>query len=282
MEIQLLGAVQVSSDGRRSQAGPPQLRLVLAALAVDADRPVLMETLVDRIWGDRPPRHPRAAIHANVTLIRRLLRQAHAREGRAPVTPMTLAHGGGGYVLHAERARVDLLRFRDLVASARERADAEQADLLRDAMELWRGPALADLTGDWPTRMRDSWELERLDAVVQWARVQLRLGRAEELIGRLRSILDEHSRVEPLVAVQMRALAATGRAAEALQCYTATRAHLVADFGLEPGTELQWLQRAILRGEIPPPAIPAVPSGDGIPLPRPQRRDHRVRHWRPA
>ncbi|HEX6681441.1 MAG TPA: BTAD domain-containing putative transcriptional regulator [Candidatus Limnocylindrales bacterium] len=243
MEIRLLGPVEVWADGRRLETGPPQQRLVLAALAVDAGRPVLTETLLNRIWGDRPPRQPRAAIHANATLIRRLLRG----------TGMTLVHHGDGYVLRADPLQVDLHRFRDLVAVAQERTDSERVELLREALDLWRGPALTDVSGEWPVRMRDSWDLDRLDAAVEWARAQLRLNRPAQVVGRVRSISDEHPRAEPLVAVLMQALAATGRATEALECYSATRAHLVDELGVEPGTELRQLQQAVLRGEIQSP-----------------------------
>jgi DNA-binding SARP family transcriptional activator/tetratricopeptide (TPR) repeat protein len=269
VEIRLLGPVEVWVAGRRWEIGPPQRRAVLAALAVDAGRPVAAETLIDRVWGEAPPVQVRSAVHANITLIRRVLAEVNAA-GDGP--PVGLVRRAGGYVLQVDAQRVDLHRFRSLAAAARDRQvpDDERAGLLREARELWRGPALADLVGDWPVRMRASWGLERLDAAVDWACAELRLGRHEQVIGPVRALVADYPLAEALVAVLMRALAGAGRMAEALDCYAAVRARLVEELGADPGAELQGLHQAVLRGELdstaspigtqPAAPVPAVPA----------------------
>src|SRR4051794_21649577 len=104
MEVRLLGPVEAWAAGRRLEVGPPQRRAVLAALALDAGRPVPVDTLIDRVWGEALPGQARAAVHAHVTGIRRVLRQAAAAEpGQAPAG---LARRAGGYVLQVDAQRV--------------------------------------------------------------------------------------------------------------------------------------------------------------------------------
>ncbi|MFG1780009.1 BTAD domain-containing putative transcriptional regulator [Micromonospora sp. NPDC049048] len=248
MDIRLLGPVEVWAGTHGLDIGPPQRRVALAALALDAGRPVLTETLIERIWGERPPAQPRAAIHAHIAMIRRLLQAAHAAEEKQP--PVTLVHRGNGYVLRADLQQVDLLRFRALVGAARRRPDAERAALLGEALELWRGPALADLSGEWPARMRDGWGLERLDAAVDWARTALRLGHHARMISRVRALLDDYPVAEPLAAVLMRALARAGRLSEVFDCYATLRQRLAEQFGVDPGPELRQLHQAALHGDL--------------------------------
>src|SRR5258705_1276207 len=157
--------------------GPPQRRAVLAALAVDAGRPVFRGTLIDRIWPGRGPEGAASALYAHINRIRRLL-----AAGAAGEEPVRLARRSGGYVLEVDPEDVDLHRFRQLPLAARDRQrpDDERARLLREALDLWRGEPLADLPGEWPARMRHSWEEERLDAAGAWAQAEVRMGRARE------------------------------------------------------------------------------------------------------
>jgi DNA-binding SARP family transcriptional activator len=231
------------------ELGPPQQRAVLAALAVDAGRPVPLETLVDRIWGEAPPARARAALYTHITRIRRALEAA----GRPGEQPVGLVRRAAGYVLEVEADRVDLHRFRRLIAAAADPrcSDANRAGLLAEALGLWRGTPLADVPGEWADRMREGWRQLYLDAVVPWARSELALGRPDRVIGQVRDLLASNPLVEPLVATLMRALAAVGRDAEALECYAVTRSRLVEELGTEPGAELQAVHQAILRGELP-------------------------------
>jgi DNA-binding SARP family transcriptional activator/tetratricopeptide (TPR) repeat protein len=244
-DLRLLGPVQLRVAGRVVDLGPAKQRTVLAALLVDADenggRAIPTETLIDRVWGDDPPKAVRSALYSYVARLRRV-----SRDGDPP---WRLEHGPGGYRVALTDDEVDLHRFRRLVGLARDgdHDDEQRAALLAEARGLWHGAALADLPGEWAARTREVLERQRLDADVLWARIQLRLGRTGETIGPLREALEAHPLVEPLAAMLMEALLREGRAAEAVDCYSATRRRLADELGVEPGPELRRLHMAILR-----------------------------------
>ena len=255
MEFRLLGPVEVWAAGGCLEMGPPQQRAVLAALAVDAGRPVFRGTLIDRIWSGRAPEGAAPALYAHINRIRQMLAAEAAGE-----EPVRLARRSGGYVLEVDPEDVDLHRFRQLALAARDRQrpDDERARLLRAALDLWRGEPLADLPGEWPARMRHSWEEERLDAAVAWAQAELRMGRPDEVIGPVRELVAGQPLKERPIGVLMQALAEAGRGAEALECYAIARSRLREALGAEPGRELQSVHLAILTGERP-----AAPKGEG-------------------
>ena len=256
VEFRLLGQVEVWAGGRQLETGSPQQRAVLAALLVDAGRVVTVPTLVDRVWGEQPIEGARRALHAHISRIRQLLRHV---EGDG-VAPVRLLNRSGGYLLDIDTDLVDWHRFRRLVGAAGSEPDPAQR--LRQALDLWRGAPLANVPGDWAARTRERWRERQLDTTVSWAEAELRAGRHHDLIGPVRDRLDEHPLAEPLVAVLMRALATTGRAAEALHCYAATRTRLVEELGVAPGPELQALHQAILRGQVPPGRGDGPPRGE--------------------
>ena len=266
VEIRLLGPVEVWAGGvRLAGLGTAQQRAVLAGLAVDAGRPVMLATLVDRVWDEAPPAGTRSALYAHITRIRQALHEAGTQR---PVGPVRRA---GGYVLQVEPDQVDVLRFRLLLAAARDagRSEAGRAGLLREALGLWQGPPLADLTSRWAARMRDAWSQQRLDAVLTWARTELRLGHHDHVIGPVRDLLADYPMAEPLIGVLMRALVAAGRDAEALDRYATTRTRLVDELGAEPGPELRAVHQAVLRGELDhtSPAEPTPAGGGRRPVP---------------
>jgi DNA-binding SARP family transcriptional activator len=150
VEVRLLGPVEVWAAGRSVDAGSPRQRCVLAALAADAGRSVPTETLIDRVWGQAPPEQVRQTLYVYITRIRNMINRA------CPDGGARLLHRSGGYLLDLDADRVDMHRFRRFVDLARDpdRGDAERADLLGRALDLWRGAALADLsscTGRWAT-----------------------------------------------------------------------------------------------------------------------------------
>lgn len=257
----MLGPVQVWVDGKPVPTGPPQRRLVLATLLVDAGRPVSPSTLADRIWAERPPAKPRAAIHAHMTGIRRMLAAA-APAGDPP--PLTYEAGAGGYRLRVEPDRVDLHRFRELVA--RRPTTGPGLDRLRAAMRLWRGEPLSGLPGRWAHQVRESTRQEYLAAVTAWAAAEADAGFPERAIGPLAALQEQHPLDERLAAALIRALHDAGDTAGALRCYTEARSRLVEELGLEPGPELRRLHRAVLRGGPVAASAPAggAPAG-GVP-----------------
>jgi DNA-binding SARP family transcriptional activator len=261
-EFRLLGDVRLSVGSREVPLGPPKQRTVLAALLVDAGRTVRSDTLVDRIWDECPPAEARSALYTHITRIRRVLRQVGEQPGR-------LARRGGGYALELDPGQVDWHRYRRLVEIARDPLadDHRRAELLREALKLWQGEPLADLSGSWVSAVRESWRRQHLGAVTTWARAELRLGNHMAVVDRVRDLAREYPLDEPLTEALMRALQADGRTAEALDRYTELRRRLADELGADPGSELQRLHQAILRGELAaattttsPPGTPATPA----------------------
>jgi DNA-binding SARP family transcriptional activator/tetratricopeptide (TPR) repeat protein len=253
VEFRVLGPVEAGSVAGPVDLGPPRQRTVLAALAVDAGRPVLLDTVVDRVWGAAPPERAR---HALYTYVARL-RAAFARAGEA----VPVVRRSGGYLLAVPPEHVDLFRYRALVADA-TRPDcpaAQRLAQLREAVGLWRGAPLADLPGEWPARYRDSLVRQHLGTVARWARAEVETGDPAAVIAPLAELTAEHPLVEPLAAALIRALHAAGRDAEALECYTRIRDRLVDELGADPGAELQQAQRDALRGR-PAPAVANRPA----------------------
>ncbi|MET0132491.1 MAG: BTAD domain-containing putative transcriptional regulator, partial [Kibdelosporangium sp.] len=268
IELRLLGEVELRAAGQLLDVGAPRLQTVLAALAVDARRPVAIETLIDRVWDDNPPVEARNVLYSYLSRLRRLLKQAAALTGG---TPTRIERRHAGYVLDIDPDRIDLHRFRSLVdRSNDQRGDDARATALAEALRLWRGTPLAGLPGSWAAQLRDSWDQRRLDTVVLWAQTEVGLGHADEVIGPVRDLLADHPLVEPLVVVLVRALAAAGRDAEALDCYATARSRLVTDLGTEPGPELRAVHEAVLRGELDRGRhidLTAAPAGGSRPVP---------------
>ncbi|MEO3780176.1 BTAD domain-containing putative transcriptional regulator [Micromonospora sp. B11E3] len=265
-ELNLLGPVELRAAGMQFDAGPRKQRTVLAALLVDAGRPVPVAELIDRVW-DQAPRQVRGALHTYVTRLRRLLAQAAQADG----TSADLSYRAGAYTLSVDLDRIDLHRFLRLVEQGRAPglADTERARLLRAALRLWRGTPLAGLSGSWVEQVGETLAQQRLAAVLALAPAELRLGRANAVVDELRGLLKEHPLSEPLAAQLMRALHQAGRGAEALDCFARVRRRLVEELGTEPGSELRRVHQALLRGD--PDAPPPGPA-DRQAAPAPARR----------
>ncbi len=243
MELRLLGSVEVLAGGRPIAAGPPQQRGVLAAVAVDAGRPVSVDTIVERLWSNSPPNRARAAVYVYISQLRKVLSAAG--------TSLSLERTSGGYRLDADTDVIDLHRFQGLVAAARwpGRPDSERVAMLREALGLWYGNALADLPGDWAARIRQAYNQLRLDATVLWAQAELRQGNGGSIVATLVGLTGEYPLAESLAAALMRALHATGCSAQALDFYAGLRRRLADQLGTNPSAHLQELHQTILRGE---------------------------------
>lgn len=227
-ELRLFGPVELWAAGRRLDLGPAKQRAVLAALAADVGRTVPFETLIDRVWGEDPPRTVRNALHTYVLRLRRIL------ETITP-DPPALEFRNGGYALLAERERVDLHRFRDLLARA-----GRKGQPLREALALRRDQPLAGLGGDWAAGLRDDLERQWLTATLTVAGIDLDEGVAPATVAEtLRPLLDAYPLVESVSALLIRALRADGREAEAQAVFSRTRRRLRDDLGADPGPELQ-------------------------------------------
>ncbi|MEJ3744234.1 tetratricopeptide repeat protein [Actinomycetes bacterium KLBMP 9797] len=253
MELRVLGPVEMHAGGHVLDSGRPQQQVLLAVLAVEAGRLVSAESLMDRVSGQAPPKRASQLLHTHITRIRRMLERAEEIGG----DPVRLARRTGGYMLEMPPHQVDVHRFYQLVRRARGDQPAhERVGLLREALDLWRGEPLAGLSGPWVETTRQVWRQQRLAAVIAWAHAMLDAGEPSTVIEPLVRELADHPLAEPLVVVLMRALAATGRSAEALEHYATLRRRLTEELGTDPGTELQSVHRAILRGEQAAPAAP--------------------------
>jgi len=246
VEFRILGPLEIVGAGAAVTIGGGRERAVLALLVLSANRVVSAERLAMDLWGDRPPENPAHALRIHISRLRKVLREAGA-EGVVVTQPP-------GYVLTVDPAAVDALRFEALVARARDRAagghPAGAAATLREALGLWRGPALADVA-DAPLARAEAARLEeaRLAALEDRVEADLGCGRHGQLVAELDALTRAHPLRERLWAQRMTALYRAGRQAEALRAYQEVRAILGEQLGIEPGGTLQRLEGAILRHE---------------------------------
>jgi DNA-binding SARP family transcriptional activator len=256
MEFGILGTVEVWSDGRPAFAGHPRQRAVLAVLLLDLGQAVPLEVLIDRVWGEDPPPSVRNLVYGYVTRLKAAIAD-HQDPG------ITLSRRPGGYLLQAEPDRVDLPRFRRLVADAAGAGDDERAvALLGEAVGLWRGPALDGLDSPWLNTMRATLELERAGAAADLSDIRLRRGEHGALAGELAVQAAESPWDERLTGQLMLALYRCGRQADALRWFEQTRRHLAAELDTRPGPQLVALHQQILRAD---PALTAGPAGRPAP-----------------
>ncbi|WP_447009433.1 BTAD domain-containing putative transcriptional regulator [Saccharothrix hoggarensis] len=265
MRVNLLGPVElVSAGGEAVRLGAAKRRTVLAALALELNRVVSGDRLLDLVWDGSPPPQAKAALQGHIAQLRKVLAGGVGLLTRAP-----------GYVLTGDRGAVDVFRFEDLLTTARDAADDVAVGLLRDALALWRGPVLADVPGD-HLREAVSARLEelRLVAVQELATRLSRLDRAAEAVSGLRDAVDAHPLREALVSRLVLALHRTGRQAEALALFHRTRERLAEELGVDPGPELRDAYRAVLAGDTAPvtgtaPVTVGVTPlvGDAVPPP---------------
>jgi DNA-binding SARP family transcriptional activator len=235
-DFRLLGPLEVRVDGRPLDLPRGKPRALLARMLLDAGRVVAVETLVESIW-ERPPPSAHKVLQAYVSQLRKAL-GAPRIETRPP-----------GYLLRASRDEHDLGRFERLAEAARATGDpARRAQLLGDALALWRGPGLVEFRLEPFARaaVRRLAEL-RLGALEARIEAELELGRHERLVAELEALVAQEPLREQLRRQLMVALYRSGRQAEALECYREGRRILVEELGLEPSTELQEVERAILR-----------------------------------
>jgi WD40 repeat protein/DNA-binding SARP family transcriptional activator len=266
VDFRLLGPLEVfDDDGREVAVKSGRQRALLAVLLLRANELVSSDALVEELWGESPPPTAHKMLHNQVSALRRAL----GANGR-------LETRGSGYRLKVAQGERDVDRFEALVARGRERLcldPQEAAAAFRRAIDLWRGPALADLSYE-PFASREVARLEDARAVVfeQLIEAKLALGQHAEVVGQLESLIAEHPYRERLRALLMLALYRCGRQAEALEAYSEARGKLVEEIGVEPGPELRRLQSAILRQDAslePPPSPAELPRElDAVAAPR--------------
>jgi DNA-binding SARP family transcriptional activator/tetratricopeptide (TPR) repeat protein len=244
LQVRILGPLELNVGGGWIRPGPQQSAL-LAALVLEADRVVPAQRLIDLLWGEPVREGAAATLRSHVAHLRRVL-----QPGRANDEEPALLTEAGGYRLRVARDQVDAFRFERLVHEGREAlasGDPMTADsILRDALDLWRGPALAGLA-DRPFALRPAARLERLRQSAEEARLEAALaaGRHAEIVAELEGLVAERPTDELLRRQLAVALYRSQRQEEATRvCRDGLR--LLADQGLD-APELQELQRDILR-----------------------------------
>ena len=278
--FRVLGPVEVWSDGRPVPRQTPRHRAVLAALLVDAGSTVPLDVLVDRVWNGQPPTAVLGTLQAVISKLRREL-EPDAVGGRWQV----LVTRDPGYRLEVGPEDVDALCFTALLRTARGHAERGEVEAARtavgDALELWRGPAYADVAETFAVEEAARLEQLRLDARELAADLDLRLGRHAELVEDLRALVRAEPLREGLRRSLMLALYRAGRQAEALTVYDEGRRLLAEELGVDPGRDLQTLHERMLRQD-PELAAPAAAAPPRMPEPRPEATPVRAADPLPA
>jgi DNA-binding SARP family transcriptional activator/tetratricopeptide (TPR) repeat protein len=261
VEFRILGAVRAVDEGGDLDLGPPQQRCVLALLLLEARRPIHIDRLIDLLWEEEAPRGARTTVQVYVSKLRKVF------SGHPDVEVITTS--GPSYQLNADPERVDVHRFRRLVAEAGSAdGDRRESDLLTRALEQWTGPALDDVA---PAHLRHSLcaglAEEQLAAWEQRIDTDLRLGRHARLVPELIELVRMHPLRERLTASLMIALYRSGRRADALAEYQQLRARLAEELGVDPTPAIDELHGAVLRDD--PSLVAGEESPMGSPIARP-------------
>jgi predicted ATPase len=259
LEYRILGPIEVELDGPPLSVKGNKPRSLLALLLLRRNEAVPAELLIEDLWGEKAPATAANTLQVYVSQLRKIVSDRLTREGAA-------------YRLRVDPGELDAERFEQLAeegdAALRRRSFREAADLLREALVLWRGPALADLRYD-AFAQGEIARLEelRLTANENRLEAELGLGRHDQVIGEVEALIAEQPSRERLRSLLMLALYRAGRQADALEAYQQARQTLLDELGLEPGPELRELEQAILRQDealsrrpLPQSNVPAPAS----------------------
>jgi DNA-binding SARP family transcriptional activator/DNA-binding XRE family transcriptional regulator len=260
LRLGVLGRLELHRGAQPVETGPLKQRSLLALLALQPNRVVQHDEIVDMLWGARPPDSVQNLVHTYVSRLRKV----------TGGQPGPISSARGGYRLTLGPEQLDLLRFDELIARAGEarQADPEQAlALYEQALRLWRGPALVDL----PDRIRHHPAAtalggRRIAAALAHADTALGLGRHEDVAAQLRELVHEEPLHEGLHARLMLGLAGSGQQAAALRLFADIRGRLAEDLGIEPGSEMVAAHLRIIRNEVVTAGGP-VPAALSHPVP---------------
>lgn len=261
VEFRLLGPLEVAVLGRSVRVAGARQRKLLAMLLLHVERSVPLSTLIDAVWDVRPPATARRQVQNSISGLRGLL-----AEGPSGADDPTIFAENEGYGLRLGAAELDVLVFQDRVERARAlRLDGQPARAaaeLRAALGLWRGEALAGLTGRVFAAAAGRLAEQRLAATEDCIALELELGRHADLIGELTELVTMHRFREHLVGQLMLALYRSGRQTDALAAYRSLRDRLADELGLDPGARLRQLHADILSDR---PAAGSQPATAQLP-----------------
>jgi DNA-binding SARP family transcriptional activator len=282
VRVALLGPVRAWRGEREVCLGPPAQQLVLAVLAMQAEKTVCRDDLVDAIW-EQASGSAVNSVYKYVHGLRRAL-----EPGRPGRSAGVLASVAGGYELRVAPGLVDVAVFAARRAAARKARAAgdmaQAAQHLASALQLWRGSALSGLCGPWAEAQQRHLAEAQLATVEERIEVQLARGRHAEQAVELAGLVSTHPLREGLWYQLMLARYRCGQRAQALAAYQDARHTLIDQLGVEPGPRLRQLHRQILNADpdldLPPEIGRALPAARVASQPVRPRRCAR-RHWRP-
>ncbi|MFJ4183928.1 BTAD domain-containing putative transcriptional regulator [Kitasatospora sp. NPDC089509] len=264
LRFNVLGPLEVLRHGTPQPLSGVNQRAVLGYLLLRHNQVTATSQLISSLWEGPPPSSARKMVQNAVWHLRNLLQTDPLHPGPDAVV---LRSRAPGYVLEVEPRTIDLHHFQELVATGRARmrdgAVAAAAQRWREALGLWRGPALSDLAEAgmglaWPELAAA--ETARLDVLEELFDAELALGRQQAVLPELQELSRAHPRRERLAGQLMLALHRSGRQSDALGVYQSVRAHLAEELGLDPGRDLQSVQQAILTDD---PALEYTPLPGG-------------------
>ncbi|MEU7022200.1 BTAD domain-containing putative transcriptional regulator [Streptomyces sp. NPDC046203] len=275
MDLQLLGPVEATRDGSRIALSGTKMHTLLAALLLARGRVVPDTRLSRLLWGAEPPATMSAQIYTYVSRLRKLLDPEVALERRSP-----------GYAIRTGECRVDILEYERLDRCGRqalqERRYAEASVLLRDALELWQGPMLVNVTEFLAEEEVPQWEEGRAATLENRMEADLALGRHQQIVAELTRLVADFPLRERMRAQLMTALYRCGRQADALHVFDEGRAVLADELGVDPGSGLRAAHQALLCATLDlepqaeertsvtlPPAAPAPVPATAAPTPAP-------------
>ncbi len=269
--FRILGPIEVWADQGWTGIGAPKWRALLATLLLNPGQAVSTGQLIAELWGDQPPDRASNLVSVYVLGLRRLLGDSDRRVLMTTRAP--------GYQLVLGPGDLDAGRFEALVGQGRQAHAAgsfrRAADVLAEALALWRGRALSDVPpSELVTAEAGRLEESRLTALEMRIDADLGCGQHAQLVPELRRLVSDHPLREGLWGLLIRALDAAGRRAEALAAYGQAREVISGELGVDPGPELQRLFQVMLTADVvTPPADPAVaptPLGSlgSVPAPR--------------
>ena len=252
----VLGPLEVVRAGRPLPVSGSRLRRLLVRLAVDAPAAVAPSSLMAAVWPDERPAEEHNALQALVSRLRRALGET----GAVQQVP-------GGYRLAVQPGEVDLNRFAELATQGRQRLEAGQpepaADLLRQALGLWRGEPLFDADdADYAEPLVVRLVERQLEARADLLEARIRSGEHGQVIAELEELAATDLLRERFTGLLMTALVGTGRGPEALAAYERLRVHLADQLGVDPSPELQAQHLELLRGRPEPAGDKGVHRGN--------------------
>ncbi|MEV6329126.1 BTAD domain-containing putative transcriptional regulator [Streptomyces sp. NPDC051909] len=245
MEFRLLGTVSITAEAGELPLGPAKRRSVLAALLLRANSVVPVDRLIDTVWAEDPPARARTVVQGHVSRLRALFEQ-----GGADDYGVELATRSQAYELCMPDQLLDTHRFEELVQLAgHQKHPADAVLMLREALALWRGPALTGTVASEPLLVAaQALEETRLVTVEQLAAAYGRLGEHTRAAAVLRAEAAANPLRESLTAALMLSLYRAGHQSDALDCYHRTRGLLADELGVDPGPALRAAYEAVLRG----------------------------------